>query len=255
MALGRGAQAADEAGVGHEGTLHGVDDDGRELCGVLCDQLLDTSEVVVRGDQQVAQRARAARADGLGRREVGGVRPAEVGDALDVGAVERAVELHQLRTLTRSARDPDARERRLASARHEAQPLDPGVERGDPLGQLNERRAERRVVARRPRVPGDGLRHARMGVADQGRAPRHRVVEVLAPLAVPDAAALGALEDADELGGQVILAVRACREKRVGAGLPASRRQLWLLRHPCSHLRFRRYPSTALTGSRAAPTE
>ena len=82
--------------------------------------------------------------------------------------VESTVELQKLGPLRRAARDPNAGERCLAAAGHEPEPLDPGVELDNALGELDERRAERRVVAR------VGLGDMRMRVAT--RAEPHAIV-------------------------------------------------------------------------------
>ena len=170
-----------------------LDDDGRDLVRERCEELLDVVEVVVVRRERVGHR--------LGRHSRR-VREPERDDAragLDeevVGVpVVAARELHDLRPLRERSREPQRTHRRLGAGVDEADQLDARHRLLDEPRQLDLERARRAVA----RALADGLlerrNDARMGVAEDERAPREDVVDVPVPVDVDEVRALTPVDE------------------------------------------------------------
>ncbi len=202
--------------------MHRVDDHRGEFICVRSNQGGGRSRVVVGADENVIDCACPARSRRFGVGVARTISPDEVRHAFDVRAVERPLELHDLAPTRRSPGDTDRRGCGFTARRHESDPLHPrsNIRSHQSLGERDQPFGHRREVDAVGGRAGDALDEVRMGVADERRAPCHRVVDPLASVHIPQRRTLTTCEHRGPATGEVVLAVRALREVLMGANGP-----------------------------------
>jgi hypothetical protein len=185
----------------HRAAGRGLEDDGRDL--VLVQQLLQLVDPVRPRDERGLEifRRHARRHRNLERIAHGGH------DGV-VDPVEVALELHDLLAAGGRARDADRERRRLGARHREPYALGARHAFANQLGPADFELAARAVVRALLHLLGDGAHDGRMIVAEHERAVAAPAVDVLVPVDVPLAGAVGVVdvererrEDAAVVGG------------------------------------------------------
>ena len=212
--LGRDlAQSLQKTVHRRDAAVQRLDDHGGQIGGVVGENLLRRREVVVRRDQHIALDPRRAGAGRIGPRQLGRVAADEARHALRMLPVIRALEFQNLRPPGRRPRRPQTQHRRLGAAGDKAEALNARAEVGDALSELNHRPVHGGEVRAVRRRRAGCLKHFRVRVADERRAPRHGHVEILAAAGVPHATAPPALNHRRVALGDAVFTVRAAGEK------------------------------------------
>src|SRR5438445_7062873 len=134
-----------------------------------------------------------------------------------MGAVEAALELHDLVAPAEGARHAEREERRLRPARRVPHLLGARDRPHHLLRQLDRGLVEQHVRRAAPYLALDRLDDGGMGVAEEHRAGAEEVVEVASAVHVPEVGAAAFLHDELEASAAPVIAEQATRERVCGA--------------------------------------
>ena len=203
VARGERAQPREEAGLGREEALEGLDDDGGETVGVHGEQRLHRGQIVVGRDEHLGvDDVRDARRVGHGGGEGLGRPRRRAHQRVVVAAVIAALELHHLVALAPGARRAEREERRLRPRRGETHLLGARDGAAQLVGQHDDRLVDHEVGRPVLELVADGGHHRGVAVAEDHGARAEQVVDVLAPAHVPDLRPAAALDHEGELVGE-----------------------------------------------------